>query len=364
MSALYIMNFLMLIFLGVVYIFMPKIMNKYLLFGVTVTDELLEDEDVISAKKQYTLSMIVATIFISIIYLVWNIYFVDTAVWGFIGLLFGEIIIMSIFYLIAHFKVKRVKGTPVVEKRIISTEIGEATEIKVLPWYVFLVNIAIILGVVVYSFSIYESLPDVLTIHFDANGVADGFADKSYFYLLLMPFTMLLMTGLFIFVNYSFKIAKKVSGSSRGKLTIEQEKKSRMYWSIGIFTLGLVMTILFAVIQIFTLGVFTQNEMIMWLSTGSVLFIIVLVIILILTTGQSGSRVKTDKEQKDIVDADDDEHWRLGSIYFNKEDPSLFVNKRFGIGMTLNFAHKGAWVFMAVILLVVLASVLLPFILG
>ncbi len=364
MGALHIMNYFILVLLGVMYVFMPRLMNKYLLFGVTVNDDILSTDEISDIKRLYKLRMSLTTLFIVIIYTVVLIILSDAAVviW-FVVLLLLEIVIMSVFYLLAHFGVKKLKGDPVEPKRMVSTEIGEETEIKVLPAWSYLLYLAVIIGVVWYSFSIYDSIPDVIAIHFDANGVADDFADKSVMYILLMPIMMMFMTLLFVGVNYSFKIAKKVSGRARGRLTIEQEKKYRFVWSVGMFIFGFILILLFAVIQMFSIEVFTQTELIMWITVMSTVAIILLVGILAVTMGQSGSRVKTDEVNTEIVDADDDEFWKLGSFYYNKQDPTLFVNKRFGIGMTLNFGNKWAWVFVGAILLLVVGSLILPFML-
>jgi uncharacterized membrane protein len=40
-----------------------------------------------------------------------------------------------------------------------------------------------------------------------------------------------------------------------------------------------------------------------------------------------------------------EEFWKWGQVYYNPDDPALFVEKRVGIGYTLNFAHRAAWVF-------------------
>ena len=54
-----------------------------------------------------------------------------------------------------------------------------------------------------------------------------------------------------------------------------------------------------------------------------------------------------------------DEAWR-GIFYINRNDPALFVPKRFGIGYTLNFGNSWSWAVLALILIVVA----LPFILA
>ena len=48
-----------------------------------------------------------------------------------------------------------------------------------------------------------------------------------------------------------------------------------------------------------------------------------------------------------------DEFWRGGVFYVNPDDPALFVQKRYGIGYTLNFGNRWSWFVMALILLLV-----------
>ena len=38
-----------------------------------------------------------------------------------------------------------------------------------------------------------------------------------------------------------------------------------------------------------------------------------------------------------------DEHWKAGIFYWNKDDASLILPKRFGIGWTMNWARPAAW---------------------
>ncbi|HXO45252.1 MAG TPA: DUF5808 domain-containing protein [Candidatus Cybelea sp.] len=42
--------------------------------------------------------------------------------------------------------------------------------------------------------------------------------------------------------------------------------------------------------------------------------------------------------------------WKLGMFYFNPDDPALFVEKRIGIGYTINFAHGSSWIVLALTL--------------
>ena len=51
-------------------------------------------------------------------------------------------------------------------------------------------------------------------------------------------------------------------------------------------------------------------------------------------------------------DGTPDSCWKLGLFYYNPGDSALFVEKRIGIGYTLNFARPVAWALMAMTLLI------------
>ena len=82
-----------------------------------------------------------------------------------------------------------------------------------------------------------------------------------------------------------------------------------------------------------------------------------------LVYGQAGSRLFRRMQGDDYLPDDDDEHWKLGIFYVNRDDPSVFLPERFGIGWTINFGRPAAWIligcFVAMDAAVVLAVVFL-----
>ena len=78
---------------------------------------------------------------------------------------------------------------------------------------------------------------------------------------------------------------------------------------------------------------------------GTLVFV-ALVTIISLVMGQSGARLFPDTTATGMS-RDDDEHWLLGTIYCNRNDPSIFVPKRFGIGWTSNIARWETWALVA-----------------
>ncbi len=54
-------------------------------------------------------------------------------------------------------------------------------------------------------------------------------------------------------------------------------------------------------------------------------------------------------------DRQNNDLWKWGIVYYNPNDPSVWVEKRFGIGWTLNFAHKESWFIIMMILAIPIA---------
>jgi uncharacterized membrane protein len=52
--------------------------------------------------------------------------------------------------------------------------------------------------------------------------------------------------------------------------------------------------------------------------------------------------------QTQPADETSDEHWRLGSFYYNPDDAAIFVQKRIGFGYTFNFGNRLTWVVLGV----------------
>lgn len=60
-------------------------------------------------------------------------------------------------------------------------------------------------------------------------------------------------------------------------------------------------------------------------------------------------------------DSTPDRCWKAGIFYANPADPALFVEKRLGIGYTLNFGNPWSWIVLVFIILIAIAPFILPF---
>lgn len=60
---------------------------------------------------------------------------------------------------------------------------------------------------------------------------------------------------------------------------------------------------------------------------------------------------------RDPIDPTPNECWKGGMIYYNPDDAALFVQKRDGIGFTLNMANRWGWALVGVLALVLASAV-------
>jgi uncharacterized membrane protein len=70
--------------------------------------------------------------------------------------------------------------------------------------------------------------------------------------------------------------------------------------------------------------------------------------------------VRLTRDTTSGSDGTPDRCWKFGLIYFNPDDPAIVVEKRFGLGYTINFGHRGViWILGLAVLVFVLLRVLI-----
>ena len=89
------------------------------------------------------------------------------------------------------------------------------------------------------------------------------------------------------------------------------------------------------------------------LSPGTIQALLPVFVVALLATlvGFGVPLIRMSMERTGGSDATPDECWKGGAIYYNPSDSALMVEKRSGIGYTLNFGNRLAWVILAFVLL-------------
>ena len=92
------------------------------------------------------------------------------------------------------------------------------------------------------------------------------------------------------------------------------------------------------------------------ISIGTGVFVVA-VFVWAVKLGQGGARNAPPPEGA-VGDRTPDARWVAGLLYVNRADPAFLVEKRFGVGYTLNFGNPLAWFFLALLAAVPLVAIL------
>jgi uncharacterized membrane protein len=97
-----------------------------------------------------------------------------------------------------------------------------------------------------------------------------------------------------------------------------------------------------------------------FLLIWGLLIALVLVLTLPLPRSQRKANTHADRQSTGAIFRDDDRYWYGGFFYSNPDDPALFVEKRYGLGWTLNFGHPQAKLVLIGLLVGTLVLSILP----
>ena len=223
---------------------------------------------------------------------------------------------------------------------------------------------ALLLAGLIAMLIYYPQMPSRVPIHFDFAGAPDRWVDKSPAVLLI---TWLPAFGLYVLLTL---LTVWLPRSSRlvSSPSIEQSLAARRRFMVALtrylFTVKtaavlILLTALLAIVGSALKWPFEPGRAMPFLAVGIVVLAIGGTIYLTLHFGQGGSRVYPSAGQRLEGAAADERHWRWGLFYVNRDDPALFVEKRFGIGLTMNFGNPRAWWLIGLIAALVAVPILL-----
>lgn len=274
---------------------------------------------------------------------------VQDPVWGILGVTFGYLAIAGLIYILAYKDVKALKKESIGQtgqgkkRQLIVVDTNFTKEkgkkMMVSPWY-FLIPVVIVLIIAVVTIINYDLISDPMPLHYNAAGEVDGWTDKTYLSALMLPLVSLAMTGIFYFIYLIIGKSKQQLSTNSPHLSSLQNRKYRKIWSGYIIASATLMNMLFAYLQLMMLRRPAEKagEM-MFVTLGFTLIMVVSSLAIGVYAGNGGSKLKVvgqSVENDEEEQSDDDQHWKWGVIYYNPNDPSVFVEKRVGIGWTVN----------------------------
>lgn len=355
---------------GVLLAITPWLMRRNECFAVTVPADKQNDERLLALKRRYSKSVLLVSGVLALLAAV--VFFLQMrqpsgmsepmlAAVVLLGTLL-PIVVSFVLMLRARRKVQAIKAQE--DWRAVSQQtlafIAEDDAPGAIPLAWNLLYIPLIAACMVLAWILYPSMPDQIPMHMNFAGEVDSLVDKwpvvFAFPLLLTAFMALTMA----FCHWTILRSKRPTDLGAPVTSAYAYGMFARAQSIFLLATGLVVTaaidfgFVFSAAELISLGQ----------MTGIVLavsfLVVVAAVVLSVVYGQAGSKLharmasETGNAQ---LGFDDDEHWILGIFYFNRDDASVFLPERFGIGWTINLARPAAWVLLVALIVVTAAFV-------
>lgn len=348
--------------INVIGIASPLLAKKSIIFGVSIPPAYIRNERIETTKSSYmrlSIGFSIAGLLLFVVFQPWLNESRFTA--ALITAIVYSLVLHTVTYLVFYTRVKRIKQEqgwqqePAGTQKV-SIDISFHTRKKVYSNAWYLIHLAIVLSTAAYLASIYNSIPDVMATHYDLQGNADGFSNKSFMTVFDLSFMQLFMIGLFMFCNWLTDKSKQQTDPLQPEKSMANTIVFRKLSSLFLLVLGFLIVAFFSLLKLGSVAEVSTS----FTGISSISFIVVLVAVCTFFIIRMIAIKRTPfKEEITAVPMDADHYWKLGMIYFNPADPALFVEKRQGIGYTVNMGRPVSWIFVIVLIaMVVLIEVL------
>ncbi len=327
----------------------PFVTRQSECFGVNVGTKLSYSNQLLRWKRQYLLLMgsFAAVFFLFAWIIPW-----------FLGILIFYLVFSFGLYLIYHFRTKSWKKKQIAngnlkEQATVIVEASGDKEESILPsWYYFVLFFLFLLTLFL-TFMLYKQAPAKFPAYWKLNGVFEIEKDKTPVSASIWPASQFFTILTFLGIHLTIRKSKRIIDLDDPDISLERMKRANALYSRFMFGISLLMVSFFGFLQCS----FLLNWSWTTVRVGSILlwlFLLIAFFWLTFFVGQGGSRLKVMgiRRERKMVQKDD-HYWKLGIFYFNRLDPALFIEKRFGIGWTVNLARPIIWLILLIVLVLV-----------
>ncbi|MGX6969508.1 DUF1648 domain-containing protein [Vagococcus bubulae] len=338
----------LLLFLGFSMAMTPYITQRGIIFGITLPKE---TDDITHLKKQYFNQNMLLSVLMVVLFVLFDKGMnvsdekLSIIMVVFISL---QMVFGIVTYFIANRKVDYYKNKLIEEgyqpnkKMVLDLHYRE--NMTIFPtWLLVAIQLIIIAIEIIITIKNQAIIPDKIIMQWDFQGNPTRMVDKTWFNIYSLPVIQLVMVFILSFTNESYKRGKQRVMNNQSVKWSQSFRKISSY--IGTVIAVLVQIMMFSIQMTSVVPFLTEKTMskIVFILIGIMLLTIIGLMVIY---GQSGSRLDPSSVTPQAYD--DDKYWKWGMFYFNREDPSFWVEKRMGIGMTINLANWKAVAFVVI----------------
>lgn len=345
-------------------IVMPFLTRKTISFGISVSEEMYYSKTVAGMRRTY--AWVTGSIHLALTAAFAVAMFTsqeETISRVIIPVYAALMVISSVFtQILFYFRMKRYKASqPVLpksqERLVLDTSFRQNKLVYSDKW--FLLHLVIIAVNLIFALTNYDLAPKVIPMQYSWNGDVTRSVDKSFTSVLFPNIMQVFMLGLFFMINRIIYKSKQQLDPGKAPASVQQNVLFRRRWSLFNLASSFLLILLFSFMQLtmfHQINTSTQFTVALMVPV----FIVISALLLSVQTGQGGSRLGQAQAISKTMPVNDDEYWKLGNVYYNPKDPSLFVEKRMGVGWTINMGRPLAWlIFLAPFVIIILVTTFL-----
>ncbi len=195
--------------------------------------------------------------------------------------------------------------------------------------FVVAICIGLALVLLARTMEAWPRLPERVPVHFGASGLPDGWAAKSVASVFVVP---ILALATAVVLGASTALVSLARDATRTLMTVYMGGIALIVQAMLLVLGSRSLDVALGVREGLGPSTWIFFALLLGWTFGGVVWIAV-------------------RTRKMVLSAPvaDDRFWRAGLIYVNRDDPSILVPKRLGIGYTLNFGNRWALLFLVLI---------------
>jgi uncharacterized membrane protein len=261
-----------------------------------------------------------------------------------------------IFYIIFYRQAKRLELVEEHQRFASSLKTRRLADYTKLPLEIALVilTIAPIFLLVYY----YPQLPERIPMHWNWKGEADEWTPKTYFAVFSLAAMLVYMQALLLLIKRGVLGVKMTLPAEHtgqylslkeAALALTVRFMDWMRLLLCVFTGSISANIVFSAVE--HLRFLSRLVTVLAWVSGVLMFVAIAVAVY--RFYKVDRRLKMEVGRVYVQTQKDAAHWYLGGlIYFNREDPALFVEKLVGWGYTFNMGNKWVYFYLAIMIAV------------
>ena len=319
--------------------------NKYL-YGVNIDKNYIDENQIKLINKNFRILHTIGFIVIFILLIIYSSLSNDIEI-GFTFALISYLIYSSIIYIIIHNKIKNIKAdllkNNIIEERetaqvFVDMEfLNERDKLLNKFKYLYLIPILIVLIGCILTLINKNNLGEYIPTQFDYDGSVQKFIPNTTINLLGNLISMLGSVILISFISISSLKSRLKVDPENIEISKSENIKFIKKTGYGFFILEISLALVAICVFISMFG----------LSINTFIFKIITFITIVSAILLCFTFVKSHNSRPSYSysSEDDEKNWILGMLYNNPNDPSFMVQKRFGIGWTINIGSPLGKVF-------------------